>query len=437
MNRHVAALVACATLLSATACSSDSAEEDPTPTASPDPIATPEPTLEPTPESLETPTPTPFPYDPVPYDDRSIITTMAGSGEPGTAPADTTFFYGDEHVDIYLGSNTGDYAGDGGQATAARLDWPTGVAIDPSGNVFIADQDNAAIRRVSPEGVITTFVSAMPGQDPDEAANWLYGPGGVAADALGNVYVADTWGQVIWKVDTKGRSSIVAGGTDDCYYAGDGGPATEATLCFPTGVAVNSRGELFIADYLNNVVRKVDADGVISTVAGTGSAGFSGDGGPATQAMLDLPGGIAFDGQDNLYLTDNLNHRIRKVDTAGIITTLAGSGRRGYYGDGGPALQASLEFPTGVVADGQGRVFFTDTLNNVVRMVTPEGLIFTVAGNGVTGDYGMGGFSGDGGPATTAMLNEPYAIRIDASGALIIADAGNNRIRRVVLDAVE
>jgi sugar lactone lactonase YvrE len=273
-------------------------------------------------------------------------------------------------------------------------------------------------------------------------------------------------------------------GTGAVGYSGDGGPALEATLNDPRTVAVGPRGDVFVADTLNNVVRRVDPSGIITTVAGTGTAGEAGDGGPATSAQLQWPHSVAVDSQGNLYIADSPNHRIRRVDPHGIITTVAGTGRGGYGGDGGPATEARLSDPKGLALDSQGTLYIADTGNSRVRRVDASGIISTVAGNGEVGGAGDGGpasdaqvshprsialdgtgvmfisedaegevsrirkvdasgvitrfagtgeagFSGDGGPAYQAQLNRPRGIAADASGNLFIADSDNNRIRRV------
>jgi sugar lactone lactonase YvrE len=221
-------------------------------------------------------------------------------------------------------------------------------------------------------------------------------------------------------------------------FKGDGGPATSALLFNPGGIAVDATGNLFMADTNNNRIRKVTRDGVISTVAGNGQPGFSGDGGPATAAELNQPEAVAVDAVGNLFIADWGNHRIRKVirpavsvpSEPGLIFTIAGNGQSGFSGDGGPATQASLSTVLGLALDAAGDVFIADTGNTRIREVTPDGLINTVAGNGTFG------FSGDGGSATSASLNYPYGIAIDAAGNLLIADHGNNSIRKVTPDGV-
>jgi len=331
------------------------------------------------------------------------ITTVAGNGSP--------FF-----------------SGDGGPATAAALDRPYGVAVDPAGNVYVADTGNSRIRKVSPAGTITTVAgngtSSFYGDGGPATAASLYAPGGVAVDAAGNIYVADSNNSRIRKVSPAGTIATVAG-NGQRGYSGDGGLAYVASLNGPSGVAVDAAGNLYIADTGNNRLRMVRQTGTIATVAGNGGLRFYGDGGPATAASLFLPTGVAVDAAGNLYIADTRNDRIRKATPAGTITTVAGNGQVGYSGDGGPATAASLNYPRGSAVDAAGNLYVADGNNNRIREVSPAGTITTVAGNGVQG------FSGDGGPATGASLSGAYGVAVDAAGNLYIADSNNKRIRKV------
>ena len=331
-------------------------------------------------------------------------------------------------IETVAGDGTEGYGGDGGAATAAQLYYPYDVAPDGAGNLYIADAGNNRIRKMDAAGVISTVAGdgriSYGGDGGPAVAAQLFGPNGVAPDGAGNLYIADTWHHRIRKVDAAGMISTVAGdGTRG--YGGDGGPAVAAQLNQPADVALDAAGNLYIADVNNDRIRKVDAAGVITTVAGDGRRGPLGGGGPAVEASLYSPSGVALDGAGNLYIADAGSNRIRKVDAAGVITTVAGDGTRGSgRGDGGPAVAAHLNHPSGVALDGAGNLYIADRGNNRIRMVD-AGVMTTVAGTGPRG------YGGDGGPAVEAYLNSPQGVALDAAGNLYIADPGNNRIRKV------
>jgi sugar lactone lactonase YvrE len=254
----------------------------------------------------------------------------------------------------------------------------------------------------------------------------------VAVDRAGNLYVADTFNFVIRKVDASGTITTAAGNNSlGAGYSGDGGAATNAALNYPNGVAVDSTGNLYIADSHNHVIRKVDVGGRITTVAGNYSlgGGYSGDGGAATNAALNFPTGVKVDGSGNLDIAEYGNNVIRKVDARGLISTVAGNQSLGggYSGDGGAATNAGLSLPTGVAVDGAGNLYFSEGGNHVIRKVDAGGTITTLAGNQSLG----GGYSGDGGAATNAALNHPNDVAVDGAGNLYIAEYGNNVIRKV------
>jgi uncharacterized protein (TIGR03437 family) len=285
---------------------------------------------------------------------------------------------------------------------------------------------------LSAQGVISTVAgngTAATTGDGGPATSASLQPTGVTVDSAGNIYVADTAKSVIRKIDTAGIITTVAG-NGSTQFSGDGGPATSATIYLGNqhnGLALDNSGNLYIADYGHNRVRKVDASGIITTVAGNGGIGFSGDGGPATGAQLRGPSGVAFDSAGNLYVVDALNFRVRKVDTSGIITTVAGIGLTvGTSGDGGPATSAGV-LPTGVAVDAAGNLYIVERDGLDVRKVNPAGIISTIAGVG----NGAFGFSGDGGPATAAKMAGPYGVAVDNAGNIYIADYGNNRVRKV------
>ncbi len=319
------------------------------------------------------------------------------------------------------------FSGDGGPATSAALTSPEGLAVDATGNLYIADTANHRIRQLSPSGIISTVAGGGPfkfsGDGGPATSAALQFPGDVASDAAGNLYIADSLNHRIRKVSAAGGIITTMAGNGIQGFSGDGGPATSAALNTPYGVTVDAASNLYIADSQNDRIRKVSPSGVISTVAGGGSA--LGDGGPATSASLG-PLGVAVDAAGNLYIADVQNQRIRRVSPSGIITTVAGNGVQGFSGDGGPATSASLRRPSRAAVDAAGNLYIADGGNSRIRKVSPSGIISTVAGNGISGS------SGDCGPATSASLNFPFGIpgvALDAAGNLYIADA--NRIRKI------
>jgi sugar lactone lactonase YvrE len=330
----------------------------------------------------------------------------------------------------------GKHLGDGGPATSAAFCGPTDVARDAAGNVYISDTGvycsgpgGVTVRKVDPHGTITTVAGTgeegYSGDGGPATKAQLNFPFAVAVDREGNLFISDESNLRIRKVNKDGIITTFAG-TGKGGYSGDGGPATKARLTDTGGITFDAQGNLYLADYTR--VRKIDPSGTITTVAGTGRAGFSGDGGPATEAKLTAYD-VAVDGQGNIYITDLDNQRIRKVDKDGIITTIAGSGKKGYSGDGGPATEAALKDPWGIAIDGEKNVFFTDHHNRVVRKVDPSGKITTVAGTGEAG------FNREEGPAAKVMLNDPLGLFFDEdSGVLYITDTFNARIRAVYLE---
>ena len=326
------------------------------------------------------------------------------------------------------GSESEGYSGDGLAATNASLSYPGAVAVDGTGNLFIADSGNNRVRRVDTNGVITTLAgNGTSGHNGDgvPAINAsLSDPAAVAVDANGSVFIGSYFNPRVRKVGTNGIITTVAG-NGRYGYSGDGGAATNAELAYPSGVAVDGIGNLYIADNYNERVRKVGTNGIITTIAGTGAYGFSGDGGPAIKARLAYPSTVAVDAAGNVFIADANNHRVRRIDRHGIITTVAGNGAGSYSGDGGAATNASLYNPRGVAVDGFGNVFITDSNNERVRQVGNNGVITTVAGNGTEG------FSGDGGAATNASLFFPSGVTVDAFGSMFIADSYNSHIRKV------
>jgi len=339
-------------------------------------------------------------------------------------------------ISTFAGNGGTGYAGDYGPATGANMNLPSGIAVDKSGNLYITDSGNNVIRKVS-GGIITTFAgNNLPGYAGDGAlasSAQLLNPNDVAVDASGNVYIADTGNWIIREVTVNnGNINTVAGEQSlGAGYAGDGGPATSAQLYIPYGVAVDSSGNIYISEYGDGRIRKVtQSNGKISTIAGNGSYGFSGDGGTATSASFADPWGLCVDGGGNIYVADLWNYRIRKITSGGEISTVAGNGIVSYSGDGGPATQAQLNTPEAVAVDSSGNIYIADTQNQRIRAVTPQGVIHTIAGTGTAGS------SGDNGPAANAQLNSPSGLAVDAKGNLYVADTGNDRVRVIAPNGI-
>ena len=360
------------------------------------------------------------------YDIREVY--CADSAVACTAPAG--FTAGDIYTVAGTGGSNGN-SGDGGSATSALLGYAYGVAVDSSDDIFIPSYYFQVIREVTAStGTINTVAGngtlSYTGNNIPATDAVLNNPWGVAFDSAGNAYIADRYNCIVRKVDTSGVITLFAGTVGTCGFGGDGGSATAAGayLSNPTAVATDSAGNVYIADIYNTRVRKVDTGGNISTFAGNGSYGFDGDG-PATSHSLYYPQAVATDAAGNVYIADFYNYRIRKVDTSGNMTTIAGNGGYGFSGDGGPATSATITYPVGVAVDKAGNVYFTDTNNLRVRQINTAGVIATYAGNGAVG------FGGDGGFATQTSLYYPEQVAVDPAGDVIIADTSNQRIRLV------
>ena len=298
--------------------------------------------------------------------------------------------------------------------------------------IFFSDVGNSRIRRVDlTTGVITTVAGGGTGDlgdgGPATAATFSSHPMRVTGDHAGSLFVADAHHARIRKIDTATSTITTVAGCGIEGYSGDGGLAVHARIASPHGTALDREGNVYIADLKNDRIRKVDAaTGIITTVAGSGEHGYSGDGSPATDAMLASPIAVTASADGDLYIADHRNSRIRKVDAAtGIINTVAGTGQQGFRGDGGPATHAAISLPRDVAPDADGSLYVADGANNRIRKVDPDGTITTVAGTGETE------FSGDGGPAHLANLSMPYSIALDCEGNLYIVDTGNRRIHRI------
>lgn len=331
------------------------------------------------------------------------------------------------------GESTSGFSGDGGPAIDAQLRTPYGLAVDAAGNVYISDYGNHRIRKVDTAGIITTVAgNGDVGFSGDENAAInarLWHPCGINFDKAGNLYIADSGNHRIRKVTPEGVITTVVGYVAG-GFSGDEDSALAAQVLYPTDVVFDSKGSMYIADSGNNRIRRVTPEGIMKTFAGTGSYTFGGDGGAATSAQFRTPIGIAVDASDNVYVSDYTNHRIRRIASGGTITTIAGSAEAGFSGDNGQGTSAKLYFPRGIAVDASGNITFADLYNQRIRRITSAGNISTIAGNGLFG------FGGDGGSAFSAQLNQPSAAVKDASGNLWIADTGNHRLRKISPDGV-
>ncbi len=383
-------------------------------------------------------------------DEKGIITTYAGNGDAGFSgdggpareaalnfPAGLAF---DSKGDLYIadrnnhrvrkidsrgiistvaGTGTPDMGGDDGPALEAHLNYPSDVAVDPDGNLFISDRSNNRIRKVDPEGIISTIAGlGLPGYGGDFGPAldaFLKYPFGIALGNEGDLYIADRGNNRIRKIDSRGIITTLAG--DSLHsFSGDYGPSNQSSLAYPTDVVVDPTGNVFIADRNNNRVRKVDNLGIITTVMGTGKADYNGDNEIGSETNLHLPFAIALDGKGNLLVVDRSHFRVRKFNMKNhTVSTLAGNGKSFFKGDGGPGRGANLDSPSGLVVDSHGNVVFCDKQHHRIRQVDPEGYITTIAGNGFEGSEGNGGLAVD------AALKLPSALTIDPEDNIYFA----------------
>lgn len=329
-------------------------------------------------------------------------------------------------IDSVAGTGASVAAGDGGPAARASFPSIRGLAFDRAGSLFVSDDTANRVRRIGTDGVVRTVAgTGQAGFSGDNGAAdraALKEPRHIAFDGAGNLLIADWGNNRVRRVTPQGIISTIAG-RGEAASDGDGGQAAQAAMVGPTSVFADTRGNLYISELFDRV-RVVNAAGVIRTFAGQSRRGFAGDGGPAASALLNVVTAVTGDAAGNIYIADSLNLRIRRVDAQGTIQTVAGSGQFRFTGDGGPAVAATFAAPFGMAADPAGNIYFADSDNHRIRRIDPAGRISTFAGNGTPG------FSGDGGPATAASLNLPTAVATDNNGNVYIAD-GLSRIRRV------
>jgi len=321
--------------------------------------------------------------------------------------------------------------GDGQRGIDVVLTLVDGIATDPRGNIYISHRSQNRIRKLSPNGTITTIagngIAGFSGDGVPALKSSLNFPAGLAFDK-GNLYVADRNNHRIRKIDSKGIISTVAGtGIPEC--CNDNGLAVEAHLHFPSDIDVDTEGNLYISDRSNNRIRKVNPDGIITTIAGLGKPGYGGDFGPADQALLKYPFGVSHDNKGNFYIADRGNNRVRKIDQRGIITTIAGDGTHSFGGDYGPANQSSLAFPTDVIVDSLGMVYIADRNNNRVRKIDRLGVITTLMGLSQTE------FNGDNEISAETTLHLPFALALNGEDRLLVVDRNHFRVREVRLQS--
>ena len=335
---------------------------------------------------------------------------------------------GAQIITTVAGNGTTLYNGDTIAAIAATLYAPSDAAFDMEGNMYISDGSHYRIRKVNTAGVITTIAGngtiGYSGDGGPATAAQVYGTLGILFDNAHNMYFADSYNHCIRKINTDGIISTIAG-TGVPGYNGDNIPATAAQLYNPHYMVFDAVGNMYITDFGNWRIRKINTSGIITTIAGTGVEGYGGDDSAAISARMDGPYGLALDNGGNIYFADFYNNVIRKIDAAGIISTIAGTGNAGYSGDGAAATSAWFKNPAGILIGNSGNIYVADVNNHVIREIDSTGMVSTIAGTGHMG------FSGDGGPATAAKFNQPASVSMDNTGSLYVADFENNRIRMI------
>ena len=358
----------------------------------------------------------------------NVLISYSITNSCGTASSVAMVTVGDATINTIAGDGIPSSGGDGSAATSAQIDYPTHTAMDASGNLYFGDYANNRIRKVNTSGIMSTVAgngsTIYAGDGSGALATGISGTAGIAVDGAGNIYYSDYGNSAIRKISTSGIVTTVTGnGTTG--FSGDGGPATSAVINVAWGLAFDGAGNLYFADRYNSRIRKISTSGIITTVAGTGTTGYTGDGGPATAAEIGTPIDVTVDASGNIYFATWTDYRVRKVDYNGIITSVAGNGTSGYTGDNIAATTSEINNPIGIGVDAAGNIFIGDYGNNRIREVNTSGTITTIAGTGVAG------YNGDDIAATSAQLKSPYGVSVYGQGNIYICDAMNYRIREI------